>query len=106
MRRKDEFPKAFTTVIPEAMEIAYRGTTPEVQGKIRRVLEVWRQRVVFEPAILGEIDQRLEGTRPGENVTDPEAIDKAKGKGGIIRSARAASGPVIPPELVKEIIFD
>jgi regulator of Ty1 transposition protein 103 len=61
-RKKDEFPKAFTGVITEAMEIAYRGTTSEVQSKIRRVLEVWRQRGVFEPAILGEVDQRLEGT--------------------------------------------
>jgi len=63
-RRKDEFPRAFAGIIAEAMEIGYRGSTPEVQGKMRRVLSVWRERNVFEPAILGEIDHRLDGTIP------------------------------------------
>jgi regulator of Ty1 transposition protein 103 len=60
-RKKDEFPKAFSPVIPEAMEIAYRGVTAEVQGKLRRVLDVWRQRGVFAPNVLGQIDARLDG---------------------------------------------
>jgi regulator of Ty1 transposition protein 103 len=59
-RRKDEFPRQFAGIIAEAMEIAYRGTTADIQGKIRRVLSVWRDRSIFEPAILGEIDQRLD----------------------------------------------
>jgi regulator of Ty1 transposition protein 103 len=61
-RRKDEFPKAFSGVIAEAMEIAYRGTTPDVQNKLRRVIDVWRNRSVFELAVLDQIDQRLDGT--------------------------------------------
>lgn len=61
-RRKDEFPREFAVIIPEAMAIAYRGTTPDVQNKLRRVANVWRERGVFELAILGEIEQRLEGT--------------------------------------------
>jgi len=66
-RKKDEFPRAFSPVIPEAMEIAYRGVTTDVQGKLRRVLDVWRQRGVFPLNILGEIDQRLDGIhRPHE----------------------------------------
>jgi regulator of Ty1 transposition protein 103 len=60
-RKKDEFPRAFGPIIPEAMEIAYRGVTAEVQTRLRRVLDVWRQRGVFPPHVLGEIDQRLEG---------------------------------------------
>ena len=63
-RRKDDFPRQFAGIIAEAMEIAYRGTTPEIQGKIRRVLAVWRDRNIFEPAILGEIDQRLDSSLP------------------------------------------
>jgi len=47
--------------MPEAMEIAYRGVTTDVQTKLRRVLDVWRQRGVFAPNVLGEIDQRLDG---------------------------------------------
>jgi regulator of Ty1 transposition protein 103 len=61
VRRKDEFPKAFSGVIAEAMEIAYRGTTPDVQNKLRRVIDVWRNRSVFELAVLDQIDQRLDG---------------------------------------------
>ena len=99
-RKKDEFPRAFGGVIAEAMEIAYRGTTPDVQNKIRRVLDVWRSRGVFEVAILGDIEQRLEGDRFGNASADYVAIDKSKGKGGIIRPPKSASSPAIPPELV------
>jgi regulator of Ty1 transposition protein 103 len=48
-------------VIGEAMEIAYRGTTQEIQSKIRRVLSVWRERSVFDTSVLADVDQRLEG---------------------------------------------
>jgi regulator of Ty1 transposition protein 103 len=60
-RRKDEFPRSFAGIIAEAMEIAYRGTPADVQNKLRRVANVWRERRVFEHSVLGEIDQRLEG---------------------------------------------
>jgi regulator of Ty1 transposition protein 103 len=95
-RKKDEFPKAFGGVIAEAMEIAYRGTTGDIQAKLRRVLEVWRSRGVFEPAILSAIDQRLDGTLSYYTYT---AIDKSKGK-GIIPPRKSTSSPSIPPELV------
>ena len=60
-RRKDEFPKAFGGVIAEAMATAYRGSTADIQNKLRRVVDVWRTRNVFEPPILAEIDARLDG---------------------------------------------
>lgn len=60
-RKKDEFPRTFAGVIAEAMEIAYRGSTTDVQSKLRRVFNVWRERSVFEPVVLGEIDRRLDG---------------------------------------------
>jgi len=99
VRRKDDFPRAFSGVIAEAMEIAYRGTTQAIQTKIRRVLDVWRTRNVFEPSVLGDIDQRFEGIiRTRQELTT--AIDKTKGKGGIIRPVKSSAGPAIPPELV------
>jgi len=61
-RKKDDFPKAFGGIIGEAMELAYRGVTLEIQGKLRRVLDVWRARAVFEINILSDIDSRLEST--------------------------------------------
>lgn len=48
------------------MEIGYRGTSPDVQNKLRRVATVWRDRVVFEPAVLAEIERRLEGLQMRE----------------------------------------
>jgi hypothetical protein len=106
-RRKDEFPKAFGGIIAEAMAIAYRGSTVDIQNKLRRVVDVWRTRNVFEPHILADVDKRLDGNFPfyiylGENYqTDviPE-IGEGKGKGGIKRPVRAVTGPAIPPELV------
>ena len=56
--------------MPEATQTAYRSSTPDIQGKIRRVVEVWRQRAVFEVPIQEAIEARL------------EELDKAKGSGG------------------------
>jgi regulator of Ty1 transposition protein 103 len=61
VRRKDEFPRAFGEVIAEAMGIAYRGSTVDIQNKLRRVVDVWRSRNVFESTVLADIDKRLDG---------------------------------------------
>jgi CID domain len=105
-RKKDEFRKAFGGIIAEAMQIAYRGTTHDVQSKLRRVLEVWRARNVFEPQTLGEVDQRLDCTYHLDDLELMIAIDNAKEKGGIIRPTRSISGPPIPPELVMHLISE
>lgn len=56
--------------MPEAMQTAYRSSSPEIQNKIRRVIEVWRTRNVFEIPIQDAIESRL------------EEIDKSKGISG------------------------
>ena len=88
------------------MEIAYRGTTPDVQNKLKRVANVWRERAVFELPVLGEIEQKLEGNSGLKKVTKLTivAIDKAKGKGNILRPSKS-TGPPIPPELVFPFCF-
>jgi regulator of Ty1 transposition protein 103 len=53
--------------MPEATQTAYRSSTPDIQNKIKRVVEVWRTRSVFEPPIQEAIEARL------------DEIDKAKG---------------------------
>lgn len=45
-RKKDDFLIAFSPVIAEATATAYKGATNEVQQKLRRVVEVWRQRLI------------------------------------------------------------
>ncbi|RMZ88645.1 hypothetical protein DV736_g4120, partial [Chaetothyriales sp. CBS 134916] len=69
-RRRTEFPDAFSPLMPEAIQTAYRSSSPEVQQKIRRVIEVWRSRNVFEEPIIQAIESRVHD------------IDKAKGGGG------------------------
>jgi regulator of Ty1 transposition protein 103 len=63
-RRKDDFLIAFSPVIAEATATAYKGATNEVQQKLRRVVEVWRQRQIFEIPIQEAIETRIDGTHP------------------------------------------
>jgi hypothetical protein len=60
-RRKDDFLIAFSPVIAEATATAYKGSTNEVQQKLRRVVEVWRQRQIFEVPIQDAIEARIDG---------------------------------------------
>ncbi|KAI1607891.1 RNA polymerase II-binding domain-containing protein [Exophiala viscosa] len=69
-RKRSEFPDAFAPLLPEAIQTAYRSSPPEIQSKIRRVVEVWRTRNVFEAPILQAIEARV------------DEIDKSKGSGG------------------------
>lgn len=84
-RRKDDFLIAFSPVIAEATATAYKGATNEVQQKLRRVVEVWRQRQIFDAAIQDSIEQRI------------DELDKTRstGKrlGGSIFSSSNASVP-------------
>jgi regulator of Ty1 transposition protein 103 len=53
--------------MPEAAQTAYRSSTTEIQQKIRRLIEVWRVRNVFEIPIQDAIEARLndiDKTRP------------------------------------------
>jgi len=48
-------------IIAEAMAIAYKGASNEIQQKLRRVVEVWRQRSVFETPIQEAVEARVDG---------------------------------------------
>ncbi|KAL2413165.1 hypothetical protein ABEF95_008957 [Exophiala dermatitidis] len=69
-RKRTEFPDAFSPLMAEAIQTAYRSSPADVQGKIRRVVEVWRTRNVFEAPILEAIEARI------------DEIDKSKSSGG------------------------
>jgi regulator of Ty1 transposition protein 103 len=71
IRKKEDFVRAYIPVIAEATSLAYKGSSSEVQQKIRRVVEVWRQRVVFPPqtqaqieAAIDEVDRSRSGRKP------------------------------------------
>lgn len=59
MKRRDELPDAFAPIIAESIAQAYTAASKEVQGKLRRVVQVWRDRAVFEAATIDGIEARL-----------------------------------------------
>ena len=61
IRHKEDFIIAFSPVIAEAAAVAYKGAPAEIQGKLRRVIDVWKDRVIFEAPIQGAIEARLNG---------------------------------------------
>ncbi|KAF2860380.1 DUF618-domain-containing protein [Piedraia hortae CBS 480.64] len=69
-RARPEFNQAFEPIIADAVSLAYKNAPHEIQSRIRRVVEVWRQRNIFEPKILEAIEAKLlEGERkPGKST--------------------------------------
>jgi len=61
IRHKDDFIIAFAPVIAEAAAVAYKGAPAELQAKLKRVIDVWRDRSIFEAPIQAAIDARIGG---------------------------------------------
>lgn len=64
IRRKEDFIIAFSPVIAEATALAYKGAPTEIHGKLRRVVDVWKDRTIFEAPIQNAIESRLDGSYP------------------------------------------
>ncbi|KAK6341190.1 hypothetical protein TWF696_008277 [Orbilia brochopaga] len=89
-RKKEEFGIAFSPIMADACEVAYRGSPADVQQKLRRVVQVWRQRAIFDPEVLDGIDNRLDD------------VDKGKSSGsGMGRRLGGGIGGSAPPELAR-----
>ncbi|KAI1172307.1 RNA polymerase II-binding domain-containing protein [Nemania sp. FL0916] len=89
VRRKEEFLVSFSPAVAEAVAVAYRGAPHDIQQRIRRVVDVWKERGVFE----GPIQQAVEA-----RIAD---LDKARGtttKAGLGGSI-FGSGASLPAEL-------
>jgi regulator of Ty1 transposition protein 103 len=71
IRHKEDFIIAFSPVVAEATAIAYKGAPADLQGKIRRVVEVWKDRAIFEPPIQGAIDARLDELDKSRGASKP-----------------------------------
>jgi regulator of Ty1 transposition protein 103 len=61
-RHKDDFVVAFSPVIADATATAYKAAPSDVQAKLRRVVDVWRDRSIFEEPIQAAVEARIEGT--------------------------------------------
>ncbi|KAL5114363.1 hypothetical protein ACEQ8H_007753 [Pleosporales sp. CAS-2024a] len=87
MRKKEEFLRAFEPILADATQTAYKGSPTDTQNKIRRVVEVWRQRNIFNPAVQQDIEKRL-----GE--VDNSRAPRKQALGGSLFSSSS-----VPPEL-------
>jgi regulator of Ty1 transposition protein 103 len=94
-RSKQDFLLAFEPLIADATAAAYKGSSQDIQGKIRRVVEVWRQRGIFDNRIQEQVEKRL------------EELDKQKGGktlgsggggrlGGSLFGGSTSAGGVVP----------
>ncbi|KAF2224351.1 RNA polymerase II-binding domain-containing protein [Elsinoe ampelina] len=60
VRKKEDFLVAFMPIISEAVAIAYKGAPSEVQGKLRRVVEVWRSRQILDSGVQDATEARID----------------------------------------------
>lgn len=79
-RSKQDFLLAFEPLIADATALAYKGASQDMQGKLRRVVEVWRQRSIFNVHIQGQLEGRL------------NEVDKSKSQGKSLGGGGARLG--------------
>lgn len=58
-RKREEFTGAFASVVPDALADTYRQVPKDVKDRIKRVIDVWKQRMVFPPETLEIIDNKV-----------------------------------------------
>ncbi|KAL6229970.1 hypothetical protein BDW75DRAFT_223872 [Aspergillus navahoensis] len=86
-RRKEDFLTAFSPIIAEAVAIAYKGASNDIQQKLRRVVEVWRQRNIFEPPIQDAVEARV------DEIDKSRSTGKKPLLGGSLFSGPSGSTP-------------
>ncbi|KAG5925417.1 hypothetical protein E4U42_004313 [Claviceps africana] len=67
IRHKEDFVIAFSPVVAEATSLSYKGAPADIQAKLRRVVDVWKDRSIFEAPIQKAVEARL------------DELDKARG---------------------------
>ncbi|KAI5779690.1 RNA polymerase II-binding domain-containing protein [Geopyxis carbonaria] len=97
-RNKPEFLNSFAPIVADGTEAAYKGCPSDIQGKIRRVIQVWRERSIFNPEIQVKIEARVDDV-------DKSKTSGAKGFGGLklgggFLGGGGASTANVPLELV------
>ena len=88
VRRKDDFVLALSPVIADATITAYRGASFDIQQRVGRVVDVWKQRSVFDDQIMADVETRL------------REFDKTRGGNNSLSSRPHLQGPSTPNELV------
>ncbi|KAI0157305.1 RNA polymerase II-binding domain-containing protein [Xylariaceae sp. FL1272] len=105
-RRKEEFLTAFSPAIAEAVSVAYKGAPQEIQQRIRRVVDVWRERSIFEEPIQAAVEGRLQDLEKARST-----VKSGLGGGGSIFASASSSTPseltplVKPQQNISKLIF-
>ncbi|KAI2471852.1 DUF618-domain-containing protein [Annulohypoxylon bovei var. microspora] len=89
-RHKEDFVVAFSPVIAEAVATAYKGATTDVQHRIQRVVEVWKDRDIFEKPILEAVDARI------QEINQARGTAKTGLGGSIFGSATSIPAELVP----------
>ncbi|KAI1746372.1 RNA polymerase II-binding domain-containing protein [Xylaria scruposa] len=89
-RRKDEFLVSFSPAVAEAVAAAYKGAPHDVQQRIRRVVDVWRERGVFEGPIQQAVETRI------HDIDKTRGTSKAGLGGSIFGSASSVPAELTP----------
>ncbi|KAI1097036.1 DUF618-domain-containing protein [Rostrohypoxylon terebratum] len=89
-RHKEDFVVAFSPVIAEAVATAYKGASADIQNRIQRVVDVWKDRDIFEKPILEAIDTRI------HEINQARGTAKAGLGGSIFGSAASVPAELTP----------
>ena len=87
MRKKEEFLRAYEPILAEGTTVAYKGSPHEIQNKIRRVVEVWRQRNIFNQAVQQAVERSIDD------------VDRTKSTRKPALGGSLFSSSTVPPEL-------
>ncbi|KAI0377428.1 DUF618-domain-containing protein [Hypomontagnella monticulosa] len=89
-RRREDFVVAFSPIIAEAVGTAYKGAPSDIQNRIQRVVDVWKDREVFEKPILEAIEARI------QEINQARGAAKSGLGGSIFGSASSIPAELVP----------
>ncbi|KAJ4330101.1 hypothetical protein N0V87_010299 [Didymella glomerata] len=90
MRKKEEFLRAYEPIIAEATSAAYKGSPSDVQNKIRRVVEVWRQRNIFAQPVQQSIEKVM------NDIDSSKSVGRKPALGGSLFSSSSVPAELAP----------
>lgn len=90
MRKKEEFLRAYEPIIAEATSTAYKGSPSDIQNKIRRVVEVWRQRTIFAQPVQQSIEKAM------NDIDSSKSVGRKPALGGSLFSSSSVPAELTP----------
>ncbi|KAJ4400616.1 hypothetical protein N0V91_008553 [Didymella pomorum] len=90
MRKKEEFLKAYEPIVAEATSAAYKGSPSDIQNKIRRVVEVWRQRNIFAQPVQQNIEKAM------NDIDSSKSVGRKPALGGSLFSSSSIPAELTP----------